>query len=81
MEIAGEEESRTGTGGAIIGLLGAVLCEMTLPCASLRARSLARQQTFSYAGIGSPPPPHFSMGVWKSVGTFSVSRGLGTALA
>lgn len=66
--------------GAIIGLSGAVLCEMTLPCASLTASSPAREQMFSYAGIGSPPPPHFSMGVWKSVGTFSVSRGLGTAL-
>lgn len=81
MEIIGEGESRTGTGGAIIGLLGVVLCEMTLPCASPKARSLAREQTFSYEGIGSPPPPHFSMGVWKSVGTFSASRGLGTALA
>ena len=40
----------------------------------------SQREMFSYAGIGSPPPPHFSMGVWKSVGTFSVSRGLGTAL-
>lgn len=43
MEITGEGESRTGTEGAIEGLLGAVLCEMTLPCASLVARALARK--------------------------------------
>ena len=34
MEITGEGESRTGTEGAIEGLLGVVLCEMTLPCTS-----------------------------------------------
>ena len=55
MEIIGEGESRTGTGGAIIGLLGVVLCEMTLPCASLRAISSQRANIFLCRNRKSSP--------------------------